>query len=235
MDRTLVKDALTRIGFADNTVGVMLHGRPMDGYLEYQIGIFDNGAFDRTGIRETDDLMGAGRIAWYVLEPAQSGSTAAIYNGYADYKESYLGQGQRLVLAANFASVTDINIPGNQFDADAFGVDLFYNFGRLVFQAEYDWFTEQFLVTPDLMGEGWYVQAGYILDNCWELAARYQTVDDPINLQNGTNRLEWTQVGLNYYIHDHNLKVQMDYTWKNEVGVTEIDNNGFQVQLQLDF
>jgi hypothetical protein len=35
-------------------------------------------------------------------------------------------------------------------------------------------------------------------------------------------------------IHEHALKVQMDHTWKNELG-TDIDNDGFQVQLQLDF
>ena len=29
MDRSLIKDALTVLGFADNTVGVLVHGRPL--------------------------------------------------------------------------------------------------------------------------------------------------------------------------------------------------------------
>ena len=73
-----------------------------------------------------------------------------------------------------------------------------------------------------------------ILNCCWELAARYQDLKDPITPLNGSAGAKWTSIGVNYYIHEHNLKVQTDYTWKNESG-TEIDNNAFQMQLQLDF
>jgi hypothetical protein len=234
MDRTLIFDALSRVGMADNTVGLMLHGRPLEGRLEYAVGIFDNIKFDRT-TANSQDLMPAGRIAWYILDPAVGGSIKDQPNGYADYRESYLGQGHRLVLAANFASLPEVVQGVSEFDLHAWGVDLFYNTGPYVFQAEYDWFREDGRSgTSDLQADGWYVQAGYILNCCWELTARYQFLDDPINPVNSSERVEWTSIGLNYYIHEHNLKIQMDYTWKNE-REEEIDNDTLQVQLQLDF
>lgn len=218
----------------DNTVGVMLHGRPMAGKLEYAVGIFDNIKFDRIAAN-SQDLMPAGRVAWYLLDPAAGGSTSESFDGYADYRESTLGKGQRLVLAANFATLPEVVQGASQFDVHAWGVDLFYNTGPWVFQAEYDWFTEQGSAgTPDLTGDGWYIQGGYIFNCCWELTARYQFLDDPITLTNGSREVDWTSIGLNYYIHEHNLKVQLDYTWKNERGA-EVDNDAFQVQLQLDF
>ncbi len=236
MDRTLIFDALATKGMADNTVGVMLHGRPFGGYVEYSIGAFDNIRFDYL-VRNSNDLMPAGRFALYLLDPAMSRSGTELSNGYADYKESYLGQGQRLVIAGNFAALPNIIEPfaARTFDMYAWGTDVLFNTGPFIFQAEYDWFTQDGTDgTVDVVGDGWYVQAGYIFTNCWELAARYQTLSDPINRINGFEDVQWTSLGVNYYIHEHNLKVQMDYTWKDEDGV-EIDNDVVQVQLQLDF
>ena len=45
MDRSLIKNALTVWGITDNTVGLLLHGRPLDGHLSYGVGIFDNIGF----------------------------------------------------------------------------------------------------------------------------------------------------------------------------------------------
>jgi hypothetical protein len=112
---------------------------------------------------------------------------------------------------------------------------MFFNSGPFVFQAEYDWFSEDGKGgDPDLNADGWYVQAGYIFHNCWEIAARHQNLEDPINTLDFPDGVEWTSIGLNYYMHEHKLKVQMDYTWKNEA-VGEIANDVFQMQLQLDF
>ncbi len=234
MDRTLIKFALTTIGMADNTVGVMVHGRPFGGYFEYSLGGFDNIRFDRTG-KNSNQFMPAGRIAWYLLDPATGGSTSALSDGYADYRESYLGQGRRLVVGANFATLSNVIQGASEFDVHAWGVDVLFNSGPFVVQAEYDWFIENGLGgNLDLRGDGWYVQGGYLFDSCWELAARYQSLDDPINLVAASGQVEWTSIGLNYYIHEHNLKIQTNYIWKNEYA-TEVDNDVYQLQLQLDF
>ncbi len=234
MDRTLIFDALARVGMADNTVGLSLHGRPLDGKLEYAFGVFDNIQFDRAA-RNSNDMMTAGRLGWYFLDPAVGGPTTELSNGWGDYRESRLGRGQRLALAVNFATLPKVHQGPSDFNLYAWGTDLFFNSGPWVVQAEYDWFTENgFAGTPDLIAHGWYVQAGYIFNCCWELAARYQNLDDPINPIDASRRIEWTSIGVNYYIHEHNLKVQMDYTWKNEQGI-ELNNNVAEVQMQLDF
>jgi phosphate-selective porin len=229
MDRSLIKDSLTGIGFADNTVGLMLHGRPFDGRYEYAFGIFDNVVFERigaAGLSETDHLMPAGRIAVNLLDPATPPG------GYGDYKGSYLGKGQRLAVGANAVNLNEITRDGGAtyFDATAWGVDVFYNYLRFVFQAEYDWFILD--GPPDnVRGDGWYAQAGYMLTNCWEAAVRHQQLD-PDDLV-GDDQLRWTSIGLNYYLWDHNVKIQTDYTFKDETD--RVANNVFQVQLQLDY
>ncbi|NUQ66034.1 MAG: hypothetical protein HUU20_26535, partial [Pirellulales bacterium] len=235
MDRSLIKEALTALGMADNTIGLLLHDRPLEGHFEYAVGIFDSVAFEKvgtTGTRQSDELMPAGRIALNLLDPMTP------EDGYADYQGSYLGEGERLAIGANSAYLGDALSGLTEFDLYAWGADLFYNYGRFTFEAEYDWFTENMITAnPDVQGDGWYVQGGYLLHRtiCCalvELAARYQELDG-----NGvlfSDELQWTSLGMNIYIRQHNLKIQTDYTFKRERTV-EIDNDMYQIQLQLDF
>ncbi len=230
MDRTLIKSELTTVGLADNTIGLLLHGRPWGGRLEYAVGGFDNVAFEKNGANgnlESDQLMPAGRIALNLLDPATSA------DGYADYRESYLCQGQRLAVGANAAYLGQVRGGVNEFDIHGWGIDLFFNTGPFSLQAEYDRFAENVLgADPDMHGDGWYVQAGYLWPCGIEFAARYQDLDP-----NGgffDDRLQWTSLGLNLYIREHNLKVQTDYTFKRELG-NEVENDMFQMQLQIDF
>jgi hypothetical protein len=238
MDRSLIKEELTTVGITDNTIGLLLHGRPCGGYVEYGVGIFDDVAFERFGTvvtRNSNDLMPMGRVVWHLLDPA----TPA--DGYADERESYVGKGSRLDIGANAAYLSNCTDGVNEFDLHAWGVDLFYNSGPWVFTAEYDHGLEDMSGgATDLDIDGFYVQAGYLF--CWcktvccpcdpvlELAARYQELD-PLS---SDNRLKWTSLGLNLYIRDHNLKIQTDYTFKDEEALA-VDNNVFQLQLQLDY
>jgi hypothetical protein len=235
MDRTLIKEALTGFGLADNTVGLMAHGRPWGGHFEYAVGVFDPLQFDSTILllRESDELMPAGRIVFNLLDPDPTEG-----NPYADYKESYIGDGERLNIGLNAAYLGDARIDANEFDLYGWGVDLFFNKGRFTFQAEYDWFTRDMVRgAPDVTTDGWYVQAGYLLnpEGRWpvlELTCQYEVLDPDTDVAD--DQLRWTHVGLNVYIRDHNLKVQTDYVFKNEEG-REIDNDTFQVQMQLDY
>jgi len=234
MDRTLIKEFLTTLGMTDNTIGAMLHGRPYDGRLEYAVGVFDNVAFERfgaAGIRESDQLMPAGRIALNLLDPATPP------DGYADYRESYIGEGQRLSIGANSAYLPKAFDGPNEFNLHAWGTDVFFNSGPWTVQAEYDFFAEDMITAnPDIDGDGWYVQGGCLLGclcGCEiEAASRYQVLDRDHNVAGDT--LRWTSVGFNIYIRDHNLKIQTDYTFKREEA-TQIENDLAQVQLQLDY
>jgi hypothetical protein len=249
MDRTLIKEQLTAVGMADNTFGPMLHGRPYNGHFEYAFGIFDNDGFERfgvAGVRESDELMPAGRIVLSLLDPLPTPDQ------YADYQESYIGKGQRLEIGANAAHLGDAIDTGVTQNITAWGVDLFYNSGPYTFQAEYDMINDSVVGGDDVVSDGWYVQAGYLFhyDPCDPCAAefcvRYETLDPLLftaGVPSNGERLDWVRVGFNFYIRDHNLKVQTDYCFRsgNELtaplvgGLGLFDEDVFEVQLQLDF
>jgi len=248
MDRTLIKEQLTAVGFADNTYGLMLHGRPQCGRYEYAIGIFDNDQFERTagfppvpvpaGVRESDELMPAGRFVWSVLDPMKPA------DGYADYMESYLGKGERLELGTNFAHLGNAIIhgaPDTHMDLTAWGVDLFANSGHWTFQTEYDEIIENIAGAADIISDGWYAQVGYLFNPacpCAEFCVRYEELDPIVG-----DRLDWVRIGMNFYIREHNLKIQTDYNIRSHNDLTAAlpgglgfyDDNVFEVQLQLDF
>jgi hypothetical protein len=237
MDRSLIKEELTGVGFADNTIGVMLHGRPDCGRYEYMFGVFDSVVYERFGVagtRESDDLMPGGRFVVSLLDPQST------LDGYADYLGSYLGKGQRLDIGINAVHLSDALDAATTLDLSAWGVDLFYNTGPYTFQTEYDQILENVDGGVDIFADGWYVQGGYLFnpcDPCLEFALRYQELDPLVG-----DTLQWTSVGFNWYIREHNLKVQTDYTFRSDTvgtvipgGIGLFDEDVFQIQLQLDF
>lgn len=229
MDRSLITDQLSSLGLVDNTIGLWAHGRPFEGHFEYAVGVFDNRVFElgASGTRQSDQVMPAGRIVYNVFDPATPP------DGFADYWASYLGKGRRLAIGLNGAYLGSARDGVNEFDLHGVGADVFFNTGPFTFEAEYDRFGQDMNVaTPDIEGYGWFAQAGYLFHRWFELAARYQELDPNDNVSD--NKLRWTSVGFNTYLGDHNLKVQTDYTFKSEQG-NEVDNDLFQVQLQLDY
>jgi hypothetical protein len=232
MDRSLIKGALTVLGITDNTVGILVHGRPLDGHLSYGFGIFDNIGFEIAGdtitiARRSDGAMTTGRVVYDFLDPQPSG-------GYGDYRGSYIGDGQRLSVGVNGAYLSKAQIGDDIFSLFAWGADIFFNTGRVTFEAEYDSYIEDMSEngTPNIEGAGWYVQGGYLFHNLFELVARYQELDPDKNIS--TDKLKWTSVGFNTYLRGHNLKIQAEYTFKAEEG-NEISNDVIQIQVQVDF
>jgi hypothetical protein len=229
MDRSLIKDALTAIGFADNTVGLLAHGRPAGGRVEYAAGVFDNVMFDAGGsasAKQADAPMATGRVGFNLLDPAARG-------GYGDYQGSYVGQGRRLSIGASSGYQPNAR-EGDEFDIVAWGADVFFNDRALTLEAEYDSFVRNRAAKADVDGKGWYVQGGYLMNRVLELVARHQRLDSEDANGAFANTLRWTSVGFNYYVRAHSLKVQGEYTFKRErVAVTR--NDGLQLQLQLDF
>ncbi|MEJ2207080.1 MAG: porin, partial [Gemmatimonadota bacterium] len=225
VDRSRIKDGLTSVGMADNTIGVMLHGRPSEGRFEFAGGVFDNLAFERSGDGpEADRPMVAGRFALNLLDPSSAG-------GYGDYRGSYVGSGRRLAIGASAAYLSAAHDGATELNVSGVGADLYFNNELLSFQAEVGRYARDYGDT-DEVGKGGFVQGGILASPQFELTARFQQFDP--NDDDANDRERWTSVGANYYIRDHNLKVQADFTIRKEQG-TEIDNNFFQIQLQLDF
>ena len=234
MDRSLIKDALTALGFADNTVGLLVHGRPLDGHLSYGFGVFDNvgfetGASGSTLARKSDGALTALRLVYDFFDPAKK-------DGYGDYWGSYIGQGRRLSVGGNAAYLTEAEnmlISPDPYTIYAVGGDVFFNQGPITFQAEYDTYKQDTDAdSTDIDGSGWYAQAGFLFLPKVELAVRYQELDPNGNTDG--DKIMWTTIGFNYYWHSQKLKIAADYTFKAEE-TNEFANNVFQIQLQLDF
>ena len=229
IDRSLIKDALTSVGFADNTTGLLGHGRPLKGRLEYSLGIFNNEKF-RTigapGAHRSDYMMPAGRVVFHFLNPAPRG-------GYADYQSSHVGKGKRLSLGANSAYLRKARDTVNEFNLLGWGTDLFFSTGPFTVEAEYDRLRKELIGgNPDIQVDGWYVQAGYLVWRRVEFAARHQQLDPNVFVPN--NRLRWTSVGSNIYFRGHNVKMQLEYTFRRGPGQV-VKTDVLQMQMQVDF
>lgn len=225
MDRSLIYEELLRHGLADNTYGLLLYGRPYDGFIEYSFGLFDSDVYDNN----TNELMWGGRFVINLFDRPKV--------GYADYMGSYIGEGKRLSIGANYERLANITVSGNEFDLSAWGMDIFGNYGRFTLQSEYDRFEKDFVTQGDVKGYGWYVQGGYLLPleyrgTRFEIALRYQLLEPDTRTSGDKKR--WTALGLNSYLNGHNLKLQMDYTFKDEEG-QGVDNNTFMLQGQIEF
>ncbi len=219
MDYSLIYDKLKEFGITDNTYGLLLYGRPYEGFMEYSIGVFDSNIFDK----ESKELMWGGRCVINLLDGPKV--------DYADYRGSYIGEGRRLNIGVNYERLGNIISGGKQFDLSAWGLDIFGNYKPFTMQAEYGRFKK------DIEGDGWYVQGGYLMPLEYsgtkiEVAFRYQSIDPNTNIS--MDKLRWTTIGFNFYIKGHNLKIQTDYTFKEEEG-QGVDNDTFMVQGQLDF
>ncbi len=226
VDRSLIKDGLTSVGFADNTIGVMAHGRPSAGRFEYAAGVFDNLAYETSGDsgNHADNPTVAGRLALNLLDPGSAG-------GYGDYRGSYVGSGRRLALGASGAFLPSAWEGTTEYDLSGVGVDLFYNNSLVSLQGEFGRYGKDYGSSTEV-GKGGFAQGGVLASPRVELTARFQQFDPSDSSDD--DRLTWTSVGANFYIRDHSLKVQTDFTIRKEQG-TEIENNFFQIQLQLDF
>ncbi len=229
MERSLISGALSSLGLADDGIGLMLHGRPWEGCMEYDIGIFDNVNFEvigSTGTKRSKQLMPAGRLVMHFLDPMTSPA------GYGDYKGSYIGKGRRLDVGFNGGYLGSAHDDDDRFNLYALGVDAFFCIERFTLQGEFDWYKQQRRGDdPDNCAYGWFVQAGYLLCDCFELAARYQELEP--NTRETEDHKRHTTLGANYYIREHNLKIQTDYTFRCEGdGLT---SGLYQLQVQLDF
>lgn len=170
--------------------------------------------------------------------------------------ESFLGkEGKGILVALGYGSnVRDRTTVAAGVTTTSYGVEVLGHFDGLTALAEFRTQTAENM-TPnaspkETKGEVWLVQAGYALplyDGVIEPAIRYTAID--LNKDNDTENAVFgkkdygnsgTQidVGVNYYIHGHNNKVQVAYTnWTGEENAAgdEASADIYRVQWQLNF
>lgn len=117
---------------------------------------------------------------------------------------------------------------------NAISVDASYANQGLSVQAEY-FHRNSDDDAVDLSDDGFYVQAGYMMNENWELAARYSRVS-PDDASDVDDLNEWTG-GLNYYWWAHSLKANINFVHTKEdptVG-DDIKTNEWLLQLSSWF
>jgi phosphate-selective porin OprO/OprP len=118
----------------------------------------------------------------------------------------WYGIGSPLMTAAQKFSTTEA------IDFNTFGVDTVFKWQGLSITGEYfKGFAEGQTTTHSLVAEGFYGQVGYfILPKKVELAYRYSYLDP----NQSATKDHWTEnaAAVSWYINNHNLKLQADYT-----------------------
>ncbi len=193
-------------------------------------------ALDASGQENFGSQMaGLGRIEWDILKPY----------GYYETSPKPVTEAQlSLGFAAAYNPIDSTTSLQNLIPGDTTAnvtVDLGYRYGGMSFQTA-GYFRHDNYVTPGLgQGNDWgyYSQLGYYLvPEKLEVAGRVSGVDfDKLQVAGVFQRTTAYSVGLNYYIHDHNLKLQMDYSYlanKNFKGQPSAPNDN-RVRLQTQF
>jgi len=214
------------LGLADRDVGAQIRGMVFEGLLQYYFGVFN-------GTGEFFDDNWDGKFAY---------TARVAFNPLGDFP---LAEG-------DFSRDLKIGVGGSFFQNNVgngkyigYGADLDLRwYGASI---RFEWmesqssFTEDVpVVDPLLLMEdtyrgGWYVQAGFFVwPNYLELVGRFQQYDDNDHLK-GLGDVTYTTVGGNWYIRqNHNYKLQINYTWREEDGV-QIDNDALCLLAQVAF
>ncbi len=209
---------------AENQLGFAVLGKALDGLLVYGAGIYNGGPGFTYGDVGKGFLY-AGRIQVAPL-------------GQMDPGESDLsGSPFRLVVGADYYFNHD-----SSTTTHAFSADLAIKWRGLSFRAEWIYDTrepEQRPVLPPGITDktdrrGWYVQAGYfVLPALLEVAGRFEQFDDNIFIAD-TGDLWLGTFGLNLFLMDGYLKLQLNYIHKEEREVPEMSNDAVFVQVQVN-
>jgi len=79
----------------------------------------------------------------------------------------------------------------------------------------------------DFYNWGALVQAGYMLNDRWEIFGRYDYTDFDGDFASGDNSFNEATIGLNYYVGGgHNAKVTVDFTWLPDGAPSDINSLG---------
>jgi len=239
--------------------GVRLLGKVADGILTYSIAgtggvgqntfrATSNNAFSaRITVNPFGEMKNSQSDVEYSTKPLLSigsgfyhttinKSAAATYEnnslGFAKKNTGWFGINSGM---QKFATSEDIDFNMYGFDAAFKWRGLFVTGEYLAGQADGD--TSKYT----LRAHGFYTQAGYfIIPKSVELAYRYSYLDPNRDVKND----HWIEntVGVSWYIYQHNLKLQADYTnihkqsaIASTAGSKATDDNQARVQVQLLF
>ena len=214
------------LGLPERDVGIQIRGRLFEGILNYYLGMFN-------GTGEFFDDNWNGKFAY---------TARVALNPLGDFSlaEGCFERDLKVGVGASFFH----NHVGKNIEYMGYGVDLDLRwYGASI---RFEWMESRSSVSggfdvmdPEIRDKayrgGWYVQAGYFVwSNHLQLVARFQQHDDSNLLKDGGD-VTYTTVGANWYVRqNHNYKLQINYTWRDEKGPS-IDNDALYLLAQVAF
>jgi phosphate-selective porin OprO and OprP len=220
IERSLANDRLT----LNRQLGAQLWGDLLDKRLSYAVGVF-NGNGVNNSANDNGKFLWAGRLA---VTPWKGN----LFGGPA----SWAIGGNAFQSEDTALSLPDLNLDSTPTTADkdnlftgkrhGFGVDSQLETGPFSLWVEY---LRNHLEPTDARpaaqfdSDGWYAQAGiFLVPKRLQLVLKYETFDP--SRQVASNEVSTDTVGLNYYIHGNNLKLQLDYLRTDLPGNTDTQN-----------
>ncbi len=208
-------------------LGLMLHGDAWDNKLEYYAGVFNNAGFNR--VDTNADFLYLGRLVWNPI-------------GQYGYQEADVNYSEHpAITVAASGGYMKQQITLTQY-AQA-GFELGAKYRGFSFQGEGYYRNNNPRFKKDYNDAGYYAQAGYLFKKRYEVAGRVSQVFLGGQGSNNTfgalpnNKSEFTG-GFNYYIFQHDLKLQADYSYlttQTEKSYGTTGDHRLRVQMQAWF
>lgn len=210
----------------NHDVGVQASGRFLDKRLTYAAGMF-NGNGPNYAANDDDAHLYAAKLDGVPLRWADGELTAGVNGMWKRTKNDPSAWRQTDLAATNFSE---------PFDRWVWSANAGARAGLLRLNGEYIRGKLKGRKDPDPIknSEGWYLQGALkMFDGKIEPLVRWQSYDPDDSVVNDKD-VEWTTLGLNWFIQGQNLRLLANYIFKTEKA-NAYDNDEFVTQLQLSF
>jgi len=207
IERTLANDRLT----LSRQLGAQLWGDLLDKHVSYAVGVF-NGNGVNNSANDNGKFLWAARLAATPWKGNLFGGPAsgAIGGNYFESEDTALSLPDLSLDSTPSTPDKDGLFTGKRH---GYGFDSQLETGPFSLWVEYlDNHLEPADAKPfaEFDADGWYVQAGvYLVPKKLQAVAKYETFDPSRRLSNDDTST--VTLGLNYFLHGNNLKLQLDY------------------------
>lgn len=193
VDRTIVDGRFS----AGRQQGIAVLGSPLDGQLEYNLGIYNGNGINQSS-NPNNRFMSVARV---VATPLGSYSPAESAHDYPETPRMALGISALNNTVTGATGDTEITRLNAEAAFKLRGINMTGEFYR-------EW-AEPPAGEEDYTTNGWYTQFGYLLSNRkHEVAARLATIQAASSGSSGD--LVETGVAFSHYFQAHRAKIQMD-------------------------
>lgn len=221
--------------------GAMLKGALFDERLSYWAGVFNGNGVNRAS-NDNAQLAYVGRLAVNALGRLGTTESPALKSDATDLTFGVNGSWDETEQTASSfdpaTGATTVRKLGSATTAKL-GADATFHTGPMIVQIEgYARSVAAFGATPRRLARGGFVQAGvFVLPRVLELAARGDLVD--IDATRSGPLDARVDVGLNWYVREQHMKLQLRYAWADSpngiAGQVKGISNTVTTQAQLWF